>query len=268
MYNYTMTRKTKIIIGISIIILFLAFLATFIDFPQNSKRNIHIPPTPIRTPNKQPSPTESISDLLPPDFPRADPSFNPPPPNTAQNLYITSANPSDGATGVPVDKKIVLSFNRELTADEISFSLGSSVEFDMKASGNQIIITPKKPLESHAIYVYAFTYSGGGASKSYTFITEGTGPIKNMREETDIHNAQDRWDIVHNPDVFLERRTPYSESLFSVTSAFSDQTTYYYFTVALVGDDKEKAKQAFINWIKSTGMKDQQISTLDIRYNQ
>lgn len=70
-----------------------------------------------------------------------------------------------------------------------------------------------------------------------------------------------------HPDIFLYSRTPYENPDFSVTSHFKNEPTgHFTFTVVLKTTNKEEAKTKFIEWVKSFGISEEQIPTLDITY--
>ena len=65
----------------------------------------------------------------------------------------------------------------------------------------------------------------------------------------------------------MANQTPYDAVLFSVAAQFvPDIPAHNAILVTLKSDDKEGAKQSFMNWLKSLGLRDEQISSLDIRY--
>lgn len=69
------------------------------------------------------------------------------------------------------------------------------------------------------------------------------------------------------PDFYLMNFATYTGKTFTMSYQFKKTPTEHYaFTAKLTGPDRVKAKQDVISWIKSTGLTDAQISTLDIQY--
>ena len=69
------------------------------------------------------------------------------------------------------------------------------------------------------------------------------------------------------PDFYLMNFAIYNGNTFNMTYQFKKTPTEHYaFIATLTGSDKIKARQDVISWIKSTGLTDTQISTLDIQY--
>ncbi|MCL5439143.1 MAG: hypothetical protein M1268_04105 [Patescibacteria group bacterium] len=72
----------------------------------------------------------------------------------------------------------------------------------------------------------------------------------------------------NHPDVFLSNKTPYSTANFSIVNPGfkSLPNGHYYFTITLMGTNKELSKTEFINWLLSLGLTNNQIQNLDITY--
>ena len=97
--------------------------------------------------------------------------------------------------------------------------------------------------------------------------TPTTEPINYNAPPPGTAEKQEQFQKTEYPDAFLANITPYQNDLFVVTSNFtSTPTEHFYFTVQLLSTDKVAAQQSVLQWIKGQGLTDQQIQSLDLRY--
>lgn len=241
--------------------LFIAVVISLFSSPEQTPKNVPSPVTPTSVPLY--SLTNSFTDI-PSPFPTIDPNN---PPYSPQNLYVLKTQPSDGETQIPLNRELIVTFNRSFTADEVFFSISPSVTYSQTIQGNTLHITPLKPFLGSTLYTYTFSYSNQGTDRSYRFITQGNNPVYIPDTYSDPQGHADIWNRQHHPDAYLASKTPYGTLDFSVSSAVtSDTPAHFYFTVQLSQNSYNQAKQEFITWIKSTGLTDEQIQSLDIRY--
>lgn len=68
-----------------------------------------------------------------------------------------------------------------------------------------------------------------------------------------------------HPEVFLANKMPYQTTNFSINFYYKESIQTFAFTV-LSSEDQQQGKTDALAWIKSTGLTDAQIATLDIAY--
>lgn len=94
-------------------------------------------------------------------------------------------------------------------------------------------------------------------------------PQQNMRSDAPAEEWQQALEQYKGdePDFYLMNFATYTGKTFNISYQFKKTPTEHYgFTATLTGSNKAGAKQDVMTWIKSTGLTDAQISTLDIQY--
>lgn len=181
-------------------------------------------------------------------------------------LEITSVFPTNKAQNITTDTKITISFNKYVSMQDFTFTFAPEIDYDATISGKAFTVTPKTPLNPGSIYYYIVKFPNGSFSQQYRFTTAGQGPASNPATDDNLRQLQNAWDKSFAPDVFVANHAPYSTNDFSVSSNHQDTPPeHYYFSVFLNGD-QNITKQAFLGWLKSLGLIDSQIASLDISY--
>lgn len=234
-----MNTKKTVLIFVSIGVAFTIFIVLSIFARKQS--TYHIPN--ITTP----TPIQQIIPL---------------PTRNNEPLNIIDAIPSNQAINVPLNQKIIIKFNRSFSMSDFSFSINPTLTYTSSIQDNILTITPPSGLDANVTYTYTVaTYSQPMQYFSFTATNNGITPIDNTS------NLNDQYNKDNYPDAFIAVRTPYSVPDFSITSDYAKQPTeHFFFTVTLKSNNQDLAKQSFLNWLKSTGLNDQQIQSLDIRY--
>jgi hypothetical protein len=187
-----------------------------------------------------------------------------------QQYTIVSTNPSQGQTNVARTQPITLTFNQ--TVETIPhFSLLPSVQYSMVARGNTVTITPTNSFEVGQMYSLVVTLPRPtqGNDTLYQLVFTIAGPTPTLAPDTTDQNLfknDDESTKNARPDVFLSNYTPYTSSTFSVASDYkTDPTGHFFFTVTIHGD-QNSGRADLTNWMKSLGLTDSQIQSLDITY--
>lgn len=187
---------------------------------------------------------------------------------SGSSIKVTSSEPKSGTSNVPTNQKIVIELDRPFKDNEIEFSISPSVKYSYSVSGSTLTITPLEPLSPGTTYAYSVNYNvGDEAPKTYTFTTEGPTPSLSPNTfPSGAYEQEQNFQKQTYPDLFLKNQTPYSDSYFSITGAYkSTPTGHFAFTVVLTGDHTA-SQNDFLSWLKSLGLTDSQIQTLDISY--
>lgn len=180
---------------------------------------------------------------------------------------IISSNPTDGQTNIPTTTPITISFNRPITSDEITFWIGPGISAATTISGTTLTALPTTTLTPGSIYGYSIKFKDGTPSKTYYFTTVGQGPAVNNPKYDPVPNLFKSQDKQLHPDTYLSNNMPYTGTLFHVSYSYTQApNSHIYFTVLLYGSDQSQAKAEFSTWVKSFGITDDQITTMDIRY--
>ena len=76
--------------------------------------------------------------------------------------HVVSTDPTDGATGVPPDTTISITFSSAAAPDSIDGDVGPTIDFDLvwSADGKTVTITPANPLEPDTEYTVTITDVG------------------------------------------------------------------------------------------------------------
>ena len=244
MHNNNMKRYLYLILGLFILfIVIIPFSVSFIFKTPLQKVIFYTFPTP--TPIAPPS--ETLKYVAP---------------------SVISTSPTNGQTNVPVNTPITIIFNRPVSADELTFWVGPNISATTSISGNTLTATLSTVLDQGTTYGYNIKFKNGSAAKSVYFTTEGTGPASNTLYDP-VRELQSSQDKQLHPDIYISNEMPYTGDLFHVSYSYTaSPNSHIYFSVLLYGNNQNAAKQDFVSWVKSLGITDQQINTMDIRYSQ
>lgn len=186
-------------------------------------------------------------------------------------LDIVSVIPADGSTNVSQNSRIEITFSRVIKDGEIKLYIDPPAPRTERITGNKLIATLDAPLTSGSLYRYSVYFvNEKGKDRTYSFTTSGPTqaqpPVPDTRDE-EVINDQIKEERENHPDVYVSNQLPVQSDSFSVTSEYkSTGVADFGFIVTLKGDDKEKAKQDFIAWLQSLGLRDDQIASLEVQY--
>lgn len=182
-------------------------------------------------------------------------------------LEIIATSPVDEAKNIPVGSDLKISFSRNITADEIEFSIAPTVPFSQTISGSNLTINFETILSGGTRYTYIIKYPNQRVpSGTYSFITEGPlRPLPNTQPEGAEPTNQQFLREQH-PDVFLANYSPYNTGTFSITHVFDEQNQKFRFTVTSKSEIPETGKNDFLTWLKTLELTDNQIQFLEITY--
>lgn len=240
----------------SFIILFtllLLFVPLFLFFTHPTKKSI---PSPSFFPTPTPVPLSQINTS----------SLHPINHAETASLFVTAVFPPDKTIHAPLNQQILLTFNKAFTKDRVQFFVKPAFQFSTSIEGNSLRIIPQQQLTEGTTYQFSVNITNDLPSPVFHFTTVGT--IQPAQQDTFVNNAQESDKTIQttHPDIFLSNKTPFSSSDFSVSSDFTDTpTSHFFFTVSLEGN-QSISKQDFLSWVRQQGLTDQQISSLDIRY--
>jgi len=207
---------------------------------------------------KNPSPSPSF-------FPTPTTIANPPQ-NGPLGITIQNTTPQNNSDNVGLNQNIVIILNKPATLDQIAINISPNVPYTASIKGNNLIISPQTPLQPGTTYSYMVKYADSTTSDRYSFTTVGEQPSSAV-SPTPVDNVPEmelEWQRVHQPDLFLSNKTPFETQDFSVTNDYtSTPTEHFYFTVT---SKTPNGRQAFLNWLTSLNLGNQQIQQLDIRY--
>lgn len=180
------------------------------------------------------------------------------------SLQITSTDPTDKKIAVSVNQIITITFNKKISSQDVTFTLLPTKTHILDFANNQLIISFSSNLLPNTTYYYTIKSKDNAINHQYTFTTSGT---ESAKTNDNAAQALTNGSRALEPDLFLYNRTPYATTDFSITGAAAKTPPYhFYFTISLIGTNKDQSKQEFIAWLISLGLTNDQIKTLDIRY--
>lgn len=240
------TINKKYLLGMTVV---LIFIPLFLLFIRPSSNNLLFPGNITPTPFKD--------------------GVNSDDPNSP--LRVVSTSPQDKSLNAPLDSLIIVTFNRTPRPNEFRFSSSPELPGEFDVEGKKLILKPVSALLPSTKYIIALgLLDVPGKTGVYGFSFYTLGPTPSPFPDTRSVELEEQDEEIQRqtrPDVFLRNETPYSDSSFSVTSAHtSTPTGHFYFSVWLLGANKDTSKTAFKTWVKSKGLIDSQIQNLDIRY--
>lgn len=182
------------------------------------------------------------------------------------SLFVINSYPKNSDINVPLNTELRLTFNQTPDAKQLLLTINPLVQFGMNLVGTTLFVTPAKQFNKSTLYSINLSYQGLGL---YTFsfttsssIPSGTSPdaASIKQEETTTRDSR--------PDVFLSNKIPFSNSDFSIILGGykTNPSGHFYFIVTLKNPNQNIAKASVNTWLKSLGLTDTQISSLDIIY--
>lgn len=191
-----------------------------------------------------------------------------PQPTPESSFTIVSSSISDGQTNVPLDEIISIKFNRIIDADSVSINILPTTNYTFEVAGDTVIITPDS-LAPSTLYSLSMSYAPTNEfMASFAFTTLGPTPtfLPDTRPSGEPENT-DELLLRTRPDVYLSNNLPYTNTSFSVDYEFAaGPPSHFAFNVTLLGD-KNVSREDFLAWVRSKGLTDSQIGSLDITYN-
>ena len=229
-----MKKTLLLIIGLVLLALLVITSSIFISKKNRQKPSSFIPiPSPVRIQTEQNIP-----------------------------LQIITTNPTDKQVAVPISQIITITFNKPVSAKDISFTIEPNTSYLTTITKNQLFISFSPPLLQSTTYTIKF--NNLPIRNTYTFTTANANAIKtndNASESLTI------WSRAYKPDLYIYNQLPHDTSDYSITGSMTQIKPYhFYFNVSLLGTNKDQSKQAFVSWLQSLGLTDTQIQGLDIRY--
>ncbi len=183
-------------------------------------------------------------------------------------LKVVSTIPENKSLNAPLESTVIITFNRRPNESEFRISSLPEIPGEFKIEGNKLILKPLSPLLPSTLYLINVVLSSNKEIYSFSFNSFGPTPTPLPNTyDPGIFEKANNYERINNPDVFLSNQTPYSNSRFSVTSSYTNNPSgHFFFTVKLTGANKDASKADYINWVKSKGISESQISELDFRY--
>lgn len=181
-----------------------------------------------------------------------------------QKIQVTHIQPADASTNNPIFVTIKATFNQDITSQNITFSILPPTPFTLEKIGTIATITFSKPLQQASQYFYSFNLNNIEILPAFSLTTEGQGKIKIPDTSVNPAGRALEYQRMHDPETYLQNYSPHETSAFAFN--FSFEGSHIYFTVTSKKVTKDDAKQQFFTWIQSIGLTQQQLQTLDIRY--
>lgn len=192
------------------------------------------------------------------------------PSSRPDQLKVISVSPFEGQTDVILKPAITITFNKKITTQDVEFSIMPAFQFTQEIRGNKLNIYPKLNLTPGTLYTFIVKYPLiNESSTTFRFVT--TGPTQQFLPDTrppGMEEEEKQNQLSTAPDVYAANLLPYSSIEFDAQSEYIAGTPEGHFriNVVLKVQDKEVARNSFINWLKSEGMNDSHLSQLDIVY--
>lgn len=201
------------------------------------------------------------------------PIFNPSPTNQpisqlpATPLFITQVIPENNSTNISSNQQVQIVFNRALSLNEVYISFGPGATFKTVVNNNTIVLIPNSPLTGGLTYKLLVKFNRTGElSKQYQFTVAGTPPTSlpdtqppGAAEQSEEFNRQ------NHPDIFLANKTPVKQNSFDLYKGTLKPTPKEHYSFVMVSKaDPASSKNDFFAELKSLGLSQDQINSLDI----
>lgn len=189
-------------------------------------------------------------------------------PQTSSLLRVIAISPVYNATVSP-DQILAYTFNQTITSEDIVISLAPKTPFVSTFSEKKLVIKPSEKLLPGVYYRVVITQKKENrVFGPYRFSVKGEREvIQTNTKDAQLFDDTQKFDREQYPDIFLVNNTPYKGTLFEIVK--HDFTTtpkpHNYFIVTIKGQINA-AKASVVSWLKSLGLTQTQINSLDLRY--
>ncbi|HRN70309.1 MAG TPA: Ig-like domain-containing protein [Candidatus Woesebacteria bacterium] len=184
-------------------------------------------------------------------------------------LDIVQINPSDKSTNISNNQSITITFSKSFSENEIEFFISPSTEYTSSIDNNKLIIKPVNSWQTGMKYTYSVNFINDNQKvRLYSFITAGepkeyepdTQPVGLYEQQ--LNNQKN-----NTPDLYVSNNTPYENNYFLATSEYaSDPPAHFYLIIIPKDDNISQVQQAVTLWLQSLDLSQEQIDSLDIRY--
>lgn len=203
-------------------------------------------------PANQPTPTTT-------PVPTASPFY---PHKLTSAISVISTRPTTGATNIPLTQGITITLNTVVKSEDLAIAFAPAFPYTQTLARDTIVITPSQPLLPNLTY-FGFVTAKGVPIYSFSFstITDPSVIVPDFANDvqTEINRHQ-------YPDSFLASFLPYKTDNFSIIDNYVDQPDDHFAFFVTIFGDRTQSIQEFWNWAISTGLTEEQLSTLDIRF--
>lgn len=186
--------------------------------------------------------------------------------NTTNSINVTSVDPEDGATNIPINQTIHITFSRPIDANEVTFIANPPFQFTASVADNVLTIKPSANLSQYTVYSYFVTFLSFLPSKTFTFTTSSPNPSITPFVGDTARNHSDQNNKITLPDLFLANQCPYTTKDFTIDAIDTPYPKDHFFFNVTLNKYNPAAKQAFIDWLHSLTLSDEQIGKLEIHY--
>jgi hypothetical protein len=204
--------------------------------------------------------------------PTIDPNVSSIPPSSTAliPLSVVSAEPADKKEQVPPNTNLILTFNRNVSADEVELSINPETTIGVAISGNRISFTFSDALKEGTQYIYLVRYPKENRSDLVrSFTTSGQSSTSGtVSAPLGIKEIRENFQRTNHPDVLVANYTPHQENTFSAVNIFKKTPIdHYSFIVTLIPPGNQQGKADFATWLSSSlKLTPQQIANLDVSY--
>jgi hypothetical protein len=185
-------------------------------------------------------------------------------PNT---LDIVSIDPKDQTQNVSLDKKIIISFSKTFSENEIQFSITPNTPHSTSIEGNNLVISPSTNWEAGTHYGFSINFTNDNQKvRLYEFTT--TGPTQEYLPDTQpsgLYEQEQNTQRDSDPNLYVSNQTPYESSTFYLTSEFESNPPAHFYIIVHI-KDTNTGQADFNAWLQSLNLTQDQINSLDVRY--
>ncbi|MGH7245671.1 MAG: Ig-like domain-containing protein [Candidatus Levyibacteriota bacterium] len=181
-------------------------------------------------------------------------------------IHVISTTPPNKAINTPLNQKITIVLDKFVSEKDITFSTFPQANLTLSIDRNIINATISGEFFPSTTYKYVVTYKNYPLPITYSFTTEGPTPTPRPKLSVSVKTMRDDWNRENHPDIFLSSQLPQDTNTFSADYRFTQIPYAHYAFTVTAKIDANAAKTDFISWMKSLGITDEQIQTLDITY--
>lgn len=187
----------------------------------------------------------------------------------SHELDIVEVYPIDRKQDVGLKTPITISFSRKFQLNELEFFISPNSPASIEVEGMKLIIQPIDTWTPGTNYSYSVNFPSDVTKvRLYGFTT--TGPTSIGYPDTapqDYFQSELQKQKTERTDLYVANQTPFESDIFSITSEYTiEPPNHFYFKVQSKITDQSRITQEVHVWLQSLDLTQDQINSLDIRY--
>lgn len=184
----------------------------------------------------------------------------------ANTLDVVDIDPRDQSQNIALDKSITITFSQTFTQNDFVFSITPNTAHTQTIEDNKLIIKPTSNWETGTEYGYSINLDDNQKVRLYSFTT--TGPTQEFLPDTQpegLKELEEQSQLEDDPNLYVSNQTPYETGTFYVTSEYEPNPPAHFYLIVRL-KDQTRGQDDFNVWLQTLNLTQDQINSLDVRF--